>query len=151
LVSEVSTTPHHTTPHTTTTPHPVSVSATSRPGKRKSSEDVYSSILEQACGQLKQLGENMIQQKKPSQPAEQDDCHIYAMHIAENLRQIKDPRNRALCKLKIEEVLFQAQFWPSQQPNTHPFMAPSHFYQPPPPAATSRFLPPIYHDMDIGY
>ena len=102
------------------TPRPSSVaSTTSRPGKRKSSDNACNSILEQACTQLKQLSDNMNSRKRPSPPPAQDDCHLFALHVAENLRQIKDLRSRAMCRLKIEEVLFQFQF--GLQSNPQPF------------------------------
>lgn len=44
------------------------------------------------------------------QPQKTDDCHIFGMHVAESLRNIDNSRNRAMCQLKIQELIFNYQF-----------------------------------------
>ena len=72
-------------------------------------------LLEKACHQL----ESVSHARNADKP---DDCHIFGLHVAASLRLISDARNRALCKLKIQELLFNFQFEPqrpSEQRTSH--------------------------------
>ena len=72
--------------------------------KRKS-DDMYLSALQTACSSLE-----TIKSKKQKSPTKRDDCQIFGDYIAESLRKITNERNRALCQLKVQELLFNFSF-----------------------------------------
>lgn len=78
--------------------------------------DRCASILEKACEQL----DNFAQKRaSATSMASNDDNQLYAMHVAESLRLIENDRHRGLCKLKIEELLFQFRFNPPCEPQPY--------------------------------
>lgn len=49
-------------------------------------------------------------------PTVMDDVDLFGQMVAQGLRSISDDRQRALCKLKIHQVLFNFQFGPVEEP-----------------------------------
>ena len=43
----------------------------------------------------------------------------FGLNVTESLRLIQDPRDRALCKLKIQELLVQYQLYPPSKQSQH--------------------------------
>lgn len=66
-------------------------------------------ILERACSQLDSLAT-----KAPRPKADHNE--LFGAYIAESMRQLTDPREKAKCKLEIQGVIFRYRFPDPDQP-----------------------------------
>ena len=81
------------------------LSLSSRKKRRMSAStdsDTCNKILEKACSQLEEIG----------QRRRMDDSQAFGLNVAKSLRLIPEASDRALCKLKTQELLVQYQLYP---------------------------------------
>ena len=80
-------------------------------------EDRASELLNKAVGHMDSVRRNMAVTKS------MDDCSAFGINVAESLRLIRHDQTRALCKLKIQELLYKFQF---QTPDPELFPTTQH-------------------------
>lgn len=80
--------------------------------KRKSNEEQdYKEIMKYACDNLKTIN------SRANSSSKETDDDIFAKHVGATLKSFNDERAKALCKLKIQELLYTFQFGsPTNQP-----------------------------------
>ena len=86
------------------------------------------SVMEQAVSVLAQINARSTENRAvPVSQPEEDGDDIFGKHVAREMRQIKDPRAKGLARLKIQQLLYDAQFQTAQPvhmvPHNMPFNA----------------------------
>ena len=84
--------------------------------------------MEQAVSVLAQINARSTENRAvPVSQPEEDGDDIFGKHVAREMRQIKDPRAKGLARLKIQQLLYDAQFQTAQPvhmvPHNMPFNA----------------------------
>ena len=84
---------------------------------------------------------------KNSTPKEVDEDDVFGNHVAFSLRKVKDARNKEYAKMKMQEILYQAQFGLLFQQNMNYNAQQYHNITAVSPQAVSYENSPVYHNL----
>lgn len=76
--------------------------------------------------------DNMQSRRQDAPRRQQDECDVFGQLVASTLREITNKKTQALCRLKVQELLYNYQFAPCSTSTQPP-------YQPP---QTANLAPP---------
>ena len=83
-----------------------------RPTKKRKVK-ASEAMMEKAVGMLSSIQERSASSQALALPAEDEDL-VFAKHIANVIRKIANPRDKALLKLKIQKLIFETLFQTNQ-------------------------------------
>ena len=84
--------------------------STSKPRRlvgRKRPSNGPDALMQEAVSVLSQIKDRTV---TPSQPKADDEDDIFGKHVASKMRKIQDMHQKGLARIKIQSILFEAQF-----------------------------------------
>ncbi|KAJ8319706.1 hypothetical protein KUTeg_002749 [Tegillarca granosa] len=120
------------------------------PACKKKKRNATENVMHKAVSLLSSIEQSGKQRTGTPEQAEDEDM-TYAKHIANEMRKIRDARAKALVKIKIQQLIFEAQFQTplsttSMMPSHHDAIASSQQNQ----TASSDISYPLSHMIDTG-